>query len=488
MKDYITSQRKTPYVSSVVSYVKQNRIPFHMPGHKQGKGINTLLHELWGNRVLKYDLSEVDGLDYLNAPSGVISDAEKLAAQAFRVEHTFFLVNGSTVGNQVAILSLVKDKQKIIIPRNSHKSIFSSLILSGAYPIYINSTYHAESGSYPTVSSKDIERALRDDDDIKAIHLTSSNYNGFVSDVQSVSDVAKKKKIPLIVDEAHGAHFQFHPDLPTSAIQKGADIVIQSTHKTLGSLTQTSMLHLVKSDHVSVSQLQESLMLLQSSSPSTILVMSLDAARQQIATHGYTLLNKTLQLSRFARDSINGMQYYHCYGKEIIGQSGIVDIDETKLYINVSRTGFTGYEVERILGRKYGVEVEMSDEKHILCFVTIGDTEESISKLLIALGNILKTPKITNKKTANVLITAIPELVILPREAFFARKKSIPISQALGEISGEFIIPFPPDVPVIVPGERINRETLEYVKYVKESGIMLVGYKDVSLETIVVVK
>lgn len=488
MKNPLKQQEKMPYVTSVANYVKRNRTPFHMPGHKQGKGVNGVLSRLWGGQVFKYDLTEVDGLDYLSAPTGVIAEAQRLAAQVFRVKHTLFLVNGSTVGNQAAILSLIKDKQKIIIPRNSHQSIFSSLILSGAHPIYISPTYHSESGSYSTVSNDVVEKAIKNNNGTKAIHLTSASYNGFVSDVQSVSIIAKKKNIPLIVDEAHGAHFQFHPDLPVSAIQEGADIVIQSTHKTLGSLTQTSMLHLVKSTHVSVNKLQESLMLLQSSSPSTLLVMSLDAARQQMATDGHSLLSRVLQLSRYARDAINQLHHYHCYGKEIIGQSAIVDIDETKLFIKVSKTGFTGHEIERMLGRKYGVEVEMSDAEHILCFVTIGDTEQSINKLVVALGDISKMSKYSKKNTERIIMPGIPELVILPREAFFAEKESVSIFQALGEISGEFIIPFPPDVPIIAPGERISKEILEYMKYIKKSDIMLVGPKDVSLETITVIK
>lgn len=488
MKKSYKHQEKMPYVASVVRYVKRNRTPFHMPGHKQGKGINTTLLKLWDDKIFRYDLTEVDGLDYLNAPSGIIAKAERLAAEAFHVEKTFFLINGSTVGNQAAILSLVKNQEKILIPRNSHQSVFSSLILSGAHPIYITPTYHEAINSYPAVSKKNIQLALTNNADTKAIHLTSPNYNGFVSDIASISKIAQKVNIPLIVDEAHGAHFQFHPDLPASAIEEGADIVVQSTHKTLGALTQASMLHLVKSNHVSADQLQEILMLLQSSSPNSLLIMSLDAARQQIAIQGHDLLKKVLQLSRYARSSINRIRHYHCYGKELVGQSDIVDIDETKLFIQVSETGFSGYEIEKILGKKYDIEIEMSDPENILCFVTIGDTEQSINKLLTALKDISKTPNNIKNKIQRMRMPAIPELVILPREAFFSQKISISLSQAFGEICGEFIIPFPPDVPIIAPGERINKEILEYVKYIKNSGTMIVGPKDISLDTIVVIK
>ncbi len=488
MKSHIKSQKKIPYISSVASYVKEHRIPFHIPGHKQGKGMSSVLHALWGSKIFKYDLTEVDGLDYLNAPTGIIVEAEKLAAQAFGAEHTLFLTNGSTLGNQVSILSLVKEGQKILIPRNSHQSVFSSLILSGAHPIYLQPTHHPLTNLYPTISINKIEKALKNNKNVKAIHITSPNYNGFVSDIKTISNIAKKENIPLIVDEAHGAHFQFHSELPVSAINYDADIVIHSTHKTLGSLTQTSMLHLVKSDHVSIHQLQECLMVLQSSSPSTLFIMSLDAARQQMAIHGKELLNKTLQLARHARQSINNMNSYHCYGKEIIDKVDVADIDETKLFIDVSKTGYTGYELEKILGRNYHIEVEMSDAKHILCFITIGDTARSIEKLLKALNNISNKQKNFKQTIQDLPFPKIPELIMLPKEAFFSNKKSVPLSQALGEVSGEFIIPFPPDVPIIAPGERINREILEYVKYIRKSGIMLVGPKDSSLESIQIIK
>lgn len=248
------------------------------------------------------------------------------------------------------------------------------------------------------------------------------------------------------------------------------------------------MLHLVKSTHVSINQLQECLMLLQSSSPSTLFTMSLDAARQQMALYGNKLLEKTLQLARYARKSINTIGSYRCYGKEIIGQADILDIDETKLFIDVSKTGFTGFELEKILGRNYHIEVEMSDAKHILCFITIGDTPRSIEKLLRSLKDIANNPKNKKYDLQITPLPEIPELILLPRDAFFAKKRSVSLSQALGKVSGEFIIPFPPDVPIITPGEKFTQEILEYVKYIKKSGIMLVGPKDSSLETTQIIK
>lgn len=483
------SQKSMPYVSSVEKYVKERRTPFHMPGHKQGKGVNIILQRLWGKKIFKYDLTEVDGLDYVNAPAGVIADAEKLAAKAFKAEETFFLINGSTVGNQAAIMSLVGSNEKILVGRNSHQSTYAGLILSGAVPVYAKPTLHNLSGFYPVIGSKEIDILLNKNQDIKAVHITSPTHIGFMPDIEKIRELTQKRNLPLIVDEAHGSHFQFHEELPISAIALGADIVVQSTHKTIGSLTQTSMLHLVNSDHVSGAKLQSILRILQSSSPSTLFVMSLDAARYQMVNEGKRLLTRTLQLSRHLRNNINSIEGLYCYGKEIAGTDDIVDIDETKILINISKTGYTGYELEKILGRKYNIEIEMSDTNHILCFVTIGDTEQSINELINALKSIAQNPKETAKEGSNFFLPmpGIPELVLTPREAFFAQKKRIALKDSLGQISGEFIVPFPPDIPIILPGERINQEILDYVEYLKKNDTMIIGPEDTTLETIDVI-
>jgi arginine decarboxylase len=478
-----------PYVSAVEKYLSQKRTPFHMPGHKQGVGINPKLKKLWGKRVFRYDLTEVDGLDYLNAPTGIIAEAEKLAAYAFGAKATFFLVNGSTLGNEAAILSLVKEKEKILVSRNAHQSTSAGIILSGAIPIYAKPTLHEKSGLYPAISSQEIASLLELHPDIKAVHITSPTYIGFTSHIKDIKTLTKTRNIPLIVDEAHGSHFIFHPELPKSAITYGADVVIQSIHKTLGALTQSSMLHLVEERYISSAQLQNTIRLLQSSSPNTILIMGLDAARQQIATQGFALLSETLRLARTARKKINNINKYYCYGKEVMGSNDIAEVDETKLLINVSRTGYTGYEIEKILGKKYGIEIEMSDTNHILCLVTIGDTETSINSLIKALTVVAHLskgiPQVINR---NLSLPKIPELILTPREAFFASKRRVSLSQSLGQVSGEFIVPFPPDVPIIVPGEKINEEILEYVNYLKSNDTIIIGPQDTSLKDIFVIK
>lgn len=477
-----------PYVDAVEKYVKEKRIPFHMPGHKQGKGVHPKLKDLWGKNIFLYDLTEVDGLDYLNSPNGVIKQAEKLATKAFHTKHTFFLINGSTVGNQAAILLSANKDKEIIIPRNSHESTFSGLILSGAKPIYVNPTQHKPSKTYPVVGVKAIKYALARNPNVAAVHITSPTHSGFLSNVKQISKLTNKKNIPFIVDEAHGSHFIFHPELPKSAILNKADIVIQSSHKTIGSLTQTSMLHLINDKKIYVDKVQSVLRLLQSFSPNTLFVMSLDAARQQMEVDGKEMLTKTLELARFAREQINLIPGFFCYGKEVINTDDIYDIDETKLLINVSETGYSGVELEKILGREYKIEIEMSDQNNILCFITIGDTKHSIDKLLKALRSIpLKRPVINLNSEVDEL-SEIPEIVLTPRDAFFAEKKYISLEKSVGNVAGEFIIPFPPDIPLLVPGERITKTTVSYIKMLKKHNITIIGPKDVKLDIIGIIK
>lgn len=481
-------QRQMPYVRAVIDYVSWERTPFNMPGHKQGKGIHPLLRKIWGKNVFKYDLVEVDGLDYVNAPTGVIKEAEELAAQAFGSKATFFLVNGSTLGNQIAILACVKQDEKILIARDAHQSVYAGLLLSGAVPVYVLPTKHKKSGLYPVVGSRAIADALHSHNDISAVHITSPSQIGFQSDMKEITSIVHSKHIPLLVDEASGAHFGFHPCLPASSIER-ADIIAQSTHKTIGSLTQSAMLHIGKRSNISEEKIRSYIQLFQSSSPSSLFVMSLDAARQQMATQGLELLEETLKLARYARGEINRMGTYICYGREVIGTDDIADMDETKLLIDVSQTGYSGYEFEKLLGRSYGIEVEMSEIRHILCCLTFGDCRKDIDRLLRALKHIMKhpdKPKISNTEIPP--LPQLPDVILSPREAFFAGKQVVPLKEAAGETCAEFVVAFPPDIPILIPGEKIEDEIVEYITRLKRNSMMTVGMQDPSLSTIFVVK
>lgn len=481
-------QKEMPYVSAVMEYVSKNRTPFKMPGHKGGKGMHPSLKKIWGESIFKYDLAEVDGLDNVNVPTGVIKDAEELASQAFGSKATFFLVNGSTLGNQIAILTCVKKGEKILIARDAHQSVYVGLLLSGAVPVYVRPTLHKKSGLYGVVGSSTIADILRKNRDVTAVHITSPSQTGFLPDIKEISKFAHSKHIPLLVDEASGAHFGFHPSLPESAI-KNADIIVQSTHKTIGSLTQSAMLHIGKKSNISGEEIRSYIQLLQSSSPSTLLVMSLDGARQQMAMRGYELLEETLSLARYARSEINKTGTFFCYGREVAGTYDIADMDETRLLIDVSMTGYSGQEFEKLLGENYGIEIEMSDARHILCYITLGDCEKNIDKLLRAFKRIRRHA--SNSKISQIEIPPLPDLpdiVLSPRKAFFAKKQAVSLREAIGRTCAEFVVAFPPDMPIIVPGEKITKEIVKYIARLKGNSMVTVGMQDISLETIVVVK
>lgn len=484
----IRQQKKTPYVSAIIDYVSKERTPFNMPGHKRGKGMHPLLRRIWGESVFKYDLAEAEGLDYVNAPTGVIKEAEELAAQAFGSKATFFLVNGSTLGNQIAILASVKQGEKILVERNAHQSVYAGLLLCGAVPVYVQPTPHKKSRSYPVVGSHTIAGILDKVPDISAVHITSPSQTGFLPDLKEISNIVYSKQIPLLVDEASGAHFGFHPCLPASSIEH-VDIVTQSTHKTLGSLTQSAMLHLGKKSSISEERIRTHIQFLQSSSPSSLLVMSLDAARAQMATQGEELLDRTLKLAKYARREINRMGKYFCYGREVVGKDGVADIDETKLFIDVSQTGYSGFEFEKLLAGSYGIEVEMSDMRHVLCFVTIGDSEKDIERLLYALRKIMtQADKPRIRFTEMPLLPQLLDVVLSPREAFFTEKQAVPLKEAVGRVSAEFVVAFPPDMPIVAPGEKISDEIVEYISRLKGNALMTVGMQDHLLDTILVVK
>ena len=306
--------------------------------------------------------------------------------------------------------------------------------------------------------------------------------------MEEISNIVHNKHLPLLVDEASGAHFNFHPSLPASAIER-ADIVVQSTHKTIGSLTQSSMLHIGKKSNISEEKIRSYIQLLQSSSPSSLLVMSLDAARQQMATHGFNLLSETLQLARYARREINSMGTYICYGREVVGTDDITDMDETKLLIDVSQSGYSGYEFEKLLGRNYRIEVEMSDIRHILCYLTFGDSRKEVDRLIGALKEIREHQDKPKSSPIEIPpLSPLPEVILTPREAFFAGNKEVPLRESIGSICAEFVIAFPPDIPILVPGEKITEEVVAYIMRLKRNSMITVGMQDPSSDIFLVVK
>jgi len=485
----MNDQYRTPYYSGLLAYIAKHRASFHMPGHKRGRGVHPDFKAFLGENVFLLDLTEVQGVDYLHKPTGILREAMDLLADAYGAKESFFLVNGSTVGNQAALMAVGGPGKKILIARNSHRSVVGGLILNGSIPVYLPVNVDPELGITTSVSPE-VLREYLDKNDVDAVFLTNPNYYGVSGNIRELVDIVHEHGLPIVVDEAHGAHFHFHQALPLSAVDAGADLVVQSTHKTLSSMTQSSWMHM-NGDLVDVELLKAALRTLQSSSPNYVLMASLDVARMQMATEGAELLSSALNVAQYLREAINEIPGLQCFGRERVGKYGIFDVDLTKITITVLGLGLTGYKVEQLLNDELGVEVELSDPNNILAFVTIGDDYDNADKLIKAMSNLSERffGKLPPLETVAVhTFPVLPEVVLTPREAFFAEKKVVPFREAVGAISAESVVLYPPGIPVIAPGERIMEESFDYVMKRKEEGAEVQGTADPELEFIQVLK
>jgi len=482
-------QDQSPFLQSLIHEKALDPLSFHMPGHKFSAGMNPLLSAYWGDEVYPADRVEVGGIiDYLHAPRHTLVEAQRLAALAVGADHSFFLVNGSTVGNLASMMATVSDGQKVIMPRASHRSVYGGLILSGAEPVYIPPVYHPQVEFPLAVSVQVVADMLAAHPDARAVQITSPNYYGFLSDTAAIANLAHAHGIPLLVDEAHGAHLAYHPALPRSAVALGADLIVQSMHKTLGALTQSAILHL-NGSLVNHALLQQVLTLLQSSSPNSLLVASLDAARQQMAVHGAELLQPALDAAQTARQQIRAIPGLWCYGDELIGQDGVYAYDPTKLVIRVSETGLSGSAFMRRLRQEHNVEPEFASPKHLICSISFADNHSSLDRLIEALRAVAASAPHAHVNGTGVTVAppALPRLALSPRQAYFARSKRVPVAQAVGEICAENVIPYPPGIPLLMPGEVIDADTLDYLRFMLDNRISIVGPEDLNLEHIRVI-
>lgn len=468
------------------SIVNSPDTPFYAPGHKHGRGIATELSDLLGKSVFQADLPELPELDNLFAPAGVIQEARVLAADAFGADETWFLVNGSTGGILAAMLATCQPGDKIILPRNIHKSAISGLILSGAMPIFLDPEYDPEIDLALSITAESVERALQENPDTKAVLTVYPTYQGVCGDLEAIARVTRRYHIPLLVDEAHGAHFAFHDDLPPSALSLGADLVVQSTHKVLGALTQASMLHR-RGDRLDRRRIENALALVQSTSPSYLLLASLDAARKQMATEGRELLTRTLEFASIARKEIDKIP-----GLSVLDfpspVAGCRWFDRTRLTVLVKDLGITGYEIDDILRERFKITAELPSLQHITFILSIGNTREHIDTLVTAFQQIAIEPRPAEIPPKFPRYHSRPKISeISPRDAFFAPVETVSREGAVNRISAELICPYPPGIPVLLPGEIISIESLEYLQTVLDSGGTIAGCQDETLQTFVVV-
>jgi arginine/lysine/ornithine decarboxylase len=484
------NQNQTPLIDALKACTTRSHAPFYTPGHKHGAGISPLLTDLIGKDVFRADLTELAELDNLFTPQSVILAAQELAAEAFGAEKTWFLVNGSTCGIEAAILATCRMGEKIILPRNVHSSVISGLILSGAIPIFINPEYDEDLDIAYSITPEALKAALVQHPDTKAVLIVYPTYNGICGNLPAFVHLTHQYNIPLIVDEAHGAHFHFHSQLPISALTAGADLTVQSIHKTLGAMTQASMLHF-QGKRIDIDRVNKALQLVQSTSPSFILLASLDAARQQMAIHGEKLISQTLELAEEARIKINqipGLSTPLINSKK---SPGFMDLDQTRLTVNVSKIKFTGFASEEILDKKFHVTPEFSSWQNLTFIISLGNTKTDIQKLIQGLNNLTHVIPLTSEcQPCNNINDAIIASImsISPREAFFANSEVIPIAETQERICAEIICPYPPGIPVLMPGEIITKSALEYLQEIQNMGGFISGCADETLQTVKVVK
>ncbi|AEF93776.1 Arginine decarboxylase [Desulfotomaculum nigrificans CO-1-SRB] len=490
----MTKAQNTPIIEALKKYINDRTIRFHMPGHKGGQITNNAVIDFLGSRVFEADVTNVPGMDDLHQTHGVIKEAQELAARTFGADATYFLINGSSCGLQALVMAACNPGDKILVPRNIHRSILSGIILSGAVPVFFMPEYDQDFAIPLGVTPTTIANSLAGHPDVKAVMLVNPTYHGITSDLSTIAKIVHRHNVPLLVDEAHGPHLYFHEDLPKSALDSGADATVHGTHKMLAAFTQASMLH-VKGDRINRQRLEASLRLLQSTSTSYLLLASLDGARAQIAEQGRQLVDKTLDLARYLRGKIKEIPGFRVFGEEKIGQPGVLGLDLTKVTVSVRDLKVTGFWAEQWLREKHHIQVEMSNVFNLLLLLTFGNWRSDVDYMLKALNelseHVRQNPKLMKRYSplpAVNLLPVIPEPVLTPREAFWAQSVATPLQQSVGRVCAEVITCYPPGIPVICPGERITSEIVEYLSLMRAMGVHFQGCYDGSMENVLVVK
>lgn len=474
------SQERAPIYEALKTYKKNRIVKFDVPGHKGGRG-NKELTEFLGESCMQVDVNSMKPLDNLCHPVSVIREAEMLAAEAFSARQAFFMVGGTTASVQAMIMSACKAGDKIIMPRNVHRSAINALVVCGAAPVYINPGINKALGIPLGMAVADVARAIRENPDAKAILVNNPTYYGICSNLAEIARLAHENGMLLLADEAHGTHFYFGEGLPGAAMRCGADMSAISMHKTGGSLTQSSFL--LCGDRVDAGYVRQIINLTQTTSGSYLLMSSLDIARKNLSLHGREIFRKTLYFAEYARDEINKISGYRAFSSELINGDTVYDFDRTKLSIHTRDVGLAGIEVYDLLRDEYGIQIEFGDIGNILAIISAGDRALEIERLISALAEI---KRLYAKDKAGMLEHEYinPDVVYAPQKAFYASKRSLPIVDSGGRVSGEFVMCYPPGIPILAPGERITREIIEYILYAKAKGCFMTGTQDMNIENI----
>ncbi|HIZ09379.1 MAG TPA: aminotransferase class I/II-fold pyridoxal phosphate-dependent enzyme [Candidatus Borkfalkia avicola] len=471
-------QERAPIYEALEKFSRQRVVPFDVPGHKRGRG-NPELAKLLGEKCVSMDVNSMKPLDNLCHPVSVIRDAEKLAADAFGAESAFLMVGGTTSAVQSMVMSVVKAGEKIILPRNVHRSVMGALVLCGAVPVYVNPETDARLGIPLGMSLKQLERTIECTPDAKAILVNNPTYYGICSDLRSIVKLAHEHNMLVIADEAHGTHFYFGEGLPVSAMAAGADMAAVSMHKSGGSLTQSSLLlagSRINGDHV-----RQIINLTQTTSASYLLLSSLDISRRNLALRGKEAFARVIELADYAREEINDVGGWYAYGKELVNGDSIFDFDRTKLSVYTLDVGLAGIEVYDILRDEYDIQIEFGDLGNILAYLSIGDRKRDVERLVSAMSEIRRLyEKDRTGMMENEYIS--PVVAVTPQYAFYSPKQSLPLEETAGRICSEFVMCYPPGIPILAPGERVTSKILDYIRYAKEKGCQMTGPEDAKIE------
>ena len=481
-------QNRTPLFDAIAEYDCKRPAYFRIPGHRFENGIDPKFRDRVGDEIFKMDLTETPLTDDLHNASGAIKEAEELASDLWDSDYTHFLVNGSTCGNQTMIITTASNGQTVCIPRNAHKSALMGLTIGGGRPVYIMPQIEPEWGLHGGITPQQVEEMFAKYPECRGVMVVSPTYYGITSDLEGIAKVCHEHGAVLMVDEAHGAHCYFSDLLPKGAIQAGADMCVQSIHKVTGSFTQSSMIH-VKSKLVNRNFLEANLHLVQSTSPSYLLMTSLDMARHDMAMRGAQMVDDASRLAIAARAEINTIEGIRCAGKELEGRAGIYKLDETRLTISAAEIGITGFALKKMLFDEYNTDVELADYRNVLAIVTFANRKEDLDRLVNALKDISKRFAKDGKPLPPARpLPPQPEYVISPREAYFAEKKRIPWKDAVGKISAEMIAPYPPGIPLIYQGERMSQEVWDYLDEVRARKGHMHGPSDKDLDTLMIIE
>jgi arginine decarboxylase len=478
---------RTPLFTALTEHAARRPIQFHIPGHKTGAGADPEFRSFIGSNALSIDLINIAPLDDLHQPTGVIEEAQKLAADAFGADYTFFSVQGTSGAIMTMIMSVVGEGDKIIVPRNVHKSVLSAIIFSGAKPVFLSPVQDHNLGIDHGVTTRSVQRALELHPDAKAVLVINPTYYGVCANLKEIVELVHSYDIPVLVDEAHGALIHFHERLPLSAMEAGADMAATSVHKLGGSMTQSSVLN-VKGPRVNPKRIQTIISMLTTTSTSYLLLASLDTARRNLALNGREMAEKAIGLAQYARNEINRIPGLYCFGEDILGTEATYSYDPTKVTIHIRHLGITGYDAENWLRQRYNIEIELSDLYNILCLVTPGDSRENIDLLLKALRELsAETYQVNAARELVVKVPEIPQLSLTPRQAFYGDTELIPFKESAGRIIAEFIYVYPPGIPILLPGEVISQSNIDYIIDHLEVGLPVKGPEDRSIEQVKVI-